>query len=161
MSRRITSIGGMASFDRSAMMNSGLGVSGPIADANATVKKWSDIGGSVRVGTRLPSVGQPIQSMLATWHQQFPEVELSVFELNEREILTGIEERRLNVALMTQHKCPIQSGSIAKVFLGLAIEPSFRDKVLAASRLHFPAAPIFQAQKRPGDIALRFERASS
>ena len=41
--------------------------------------------------------------MLASWHKQFPEVEFSLFELNEREILTGIEERRLEVALMTKH----------------------------------------------------------
>jgi DNA-binding transcriptional LysR family regulator len=59
--------------------------------------------GRIRVGTRLPSVGHPLQSMLASWHKQFPEVEFSLFELNERDILTGIEERRLEVALTTKH----------------------------------------------------------
>lgn len=59
--------------------------------------------GRIRVGTRLPSVGQPVQSMLASWRKQFPAVQLSVSELNEREILTGLEERRLDVALMTEH----------------------------------------------------------
>jgi len=59
--------------------------------------------GRIRMGTRLPSVGCPIQTMLAAWHRQAPEVELSIFELNERDILAGIEERRLDVALMTEH----------------------------------------------------------
>jgi DNA-binding transcriptional LysR family regulator len=59
--------------------------------------------GRITVGTRLPSVGRPFQSMLASWHRQFPEVRLSLCELNERDILTGLEERRLDVALMTRH----------------------------------------------------------
>jgi DNA-binding transcriptional LysR family regulator len=78
--------------------------------------------GRIRIGTRLPTAGQPIQSMLATWHKQFPEVELSVFELNDRDILTGIEERRLDVALMTQHT----------VWPRAVWEPMYHERLLVA-----------------------------
>lgn len=66
-------------------------------------KNAKGVVGRIRMGTRLPSVGQPVQNMLAGWRNQFPDVELSMFEFSEREIATGIEERRLDVALMTKH----------------------------------------------------------
>jgi DNA-binding transcriptional LysR family regulator len=78
--------------------------------------------GRIRVGTRLPSVGQPLQSMLGSWRKQFPEVQLSVFELNERDILSGLEERRLDVALMTQHT----------LWPRAAWEPMYHERLLVA-----------------------------
>lgn len=78
--------------------------------------------GRIRIGTRLPSVGQPLQSMLASWRKQFPEVRLLVSELNERDILAGLEERRLDVALMTQHT----------LWPRAAWEPMYQERLLVA-----------------------------
>jgi len=78
--------------------------------------------GRIRLATRLPSVGQPLQSMLASWRKQFPEVRLFVSELNERDIQTGLEERRLDVALMTQHT----------LWPRAAWEPMYHERLLVA-----------------------------
>jgi DNA-binding transcriptional LysR family regulator len=78
--------------------------------------------GRIRVATRLPSVGQPLQSMLSSWRKQFPEVRLSVSELNERDILTGLEERRLDVALMAEHT----------LWPRAAWEPMYHERLLVA-----------------------------
>lgn len=59
--------------------------------------------GKVRLGIRIPTVGEPIQSLLKAWRSRYPGVELSIYEMNERDILTGIEERRLDLAFMTKH----------------------------------------------------------
>jgi DNA-binding transcriptional LysR family regulator len=59
--------------------------------------------GKVRLGVRLPSVGEPIQGLLKAWRDQNPAVELSICEMNERDILTAIEDRRLDLAFMTKH----------------------------------------------------------
>ncbi len=60
-------------------------------------------GGEIRLGIRLPSVGEPVQGLLTEWRQSFPEVELRLFELNERDIMIGMEDGRLDVAFMTKH----------------------------------------------------------
>jgi DNA-binding transcriptional LysR family regulator len=59
--------------------------------------------GEIRLGVRMPPVGEPIQSLLAEWRKHNPRVALKLYELNEREILSGIEERWLDVALITKH----------------------------------------------------------
>lgn len=59
--------------------------------------------GLIRLGIRMPPVGQPLQSLLETWHTRYPHVDLKFYELNERDILAGMGERRLDVALMTKH----------------------------------------------------------
>ena len=59
--------------------------------------------GQVRLGVRLPPVGKPLQALLQIWHTQFPDVNLTLYEMNERDILAAIEERRLDVAFMTKH----------------------------------------------------------
>ncbi len=46
--------------------------------------------GRIRIGIRLPSVGEPIQGMLEAWRTEFPDVELLVSELSERDILTEL-----------------------------------------------------------------------
>jgi DNA-binding transcriptional LysR family regulator len=78
--------------------------------------------GKVRLGVRLPSVGEPIQGLLKAWRGQNPGVELSVYEMNEREILTAIEERRLDLAFMTKHT--LWPRAVAA--------PIYRERLLAA-----------------------------
>ncbi len=78
--------------------------------------------GRIRIGIRLPSVGEPIQGMLEAWRTEFPDVELLVSELSERDILTGIEDRRLDLALMTKHTLWPRAVS----------EPMYKERLLAA-----------------------------
>jgi DNA-binding transcriptional LysR family regulator len=78
--------------------------------------------GQIHLGMRLPSVGEPIQSLLAAWHERFPHVELIVHELNERDILTAIEERRIDLAFMTKHT----------VWPRAVATPIYRERLLAA-----------------------------
>lgn len=59
--------------------------------------------GLIRVGIRMPPIGHPLQVLLESWHTLYRHVDLKFFELNERDILAGLEERRLDVAFMTKH----------------------------------------------------------
>jgi len=59
--------------------------------------------GEIRLGVRLPTVGEPIQSILGEWRARFPGVDLKVFEWNEHEIRKGLEDRRLDAAFITKH----------------------------------------------------------
>lgn len=97
-----------------------------LADFDALLKTGKDgaVGamGQIRLGVRLPSVGEPIQSMLAAWHRSYPNVELTISEMNERDILTAIEERRLDLAFMTKHT--LWPRAVAA--------PIYRERLLAA-----------------------------
>jgi DNA-binding transcriptional LysR family regulator len=78
--------------------------------------------GKVRLGIRIPTVGEPIQGLLKTWRCKFPGVDLSIYEMNERDILTAIEGRRLDLAFMTKHTLwPRAAGA-----------PIYRERLLAA-----------------------------
>ncbi len=59
--------------------------------------------GEIRLGVRMPPVGEPIRSLLVEWRKANPNVGLTIHELNEREIMAGIEERTLDVAFVTRH----------------------------------------------------------
>jgi hypothetical protein len=58
----------------------------------------------------------------------------------------------------TIYKCPIGSDAVTGVFLGLGTQPSDRERIELAVRRAFPSAPLFQARKRHGDLALNFDR---
>jgi DNA-binding transcriptional LysR family regulator len=90
--------------------------------------------GQIRLGMRLPSVGEPIQSLFAAWRERYPNVELIVHEMNERDILMAIEERRLDLALMTKHTLwPRAAGT-----------PIYRERILVA----LPKGHALARQKR-------------
>jgi DNA-binding transcriptional LysR family regulator len=59
--------------------------------------------GQIRVGIRMPTVGQPAQTLLKAWRDRHPHVELILHEMNERDLMAAIGERRLDVAFMTKH----------------------------------------------------------
>jgi DNA-binding transcriptional LysR family regulator len=59
--------------------------------------------GQIRLGVRMPPIGKPLQPLLELWHTRYPNIDLVLYELNEREILASIEERRIDAALMTKH----------------------------------------------------------
>jgi len=68
-----------------------------------------------------------MQQLLSAWHALHPNVSLTLYELNERDISQSIEERRLDVAFMTKHTIPPTAAS----------EPIYRERILlAVSRDH-------------------------
>lgn len=56
--------------------------------------------GEIRLGVRVPPIGEPVQSLLSTWPELHPKVSLTIAELPDRDIVTALEERRLDVALL-------------------------------------------------------------
>lgn len=83
--------------------------------------------GEIRLGVRMPPIGSPLQQLFTAWRTEHPQVDLTIHELNERDILLGIEERRLDVALMTKHT--LWPGAVA--------EPIYRERIwLAVPRGH-------------------------
>lgn len=51
----------------------------------------------------MPPIGEPVLSLLAAWHEKYPNVVIALHEMNERDIRAALEERRLDVALMPRH----------------------------------------------------------
>jgi DNA-binding transcriptional LysR family regulator len=59
--------------------------------------------GRIRLGVRLPPVGEPLRSLLAAWRVACSNVDLFVHEMNDHEVRAAIIERRLDVALVPAH----------------------------------------------------------
>lgn len=86
--------------------------------------------GHIRVGVRMPPIGEPIQSLLSSWHERYPQVVFELYEMNERDILTALEDRRLDAAFMTEHA--LWPHAVA--------EPIYRERLLAALPAGHPLA---------------------
>lgn len=56
--------------------------------------------GEIRLGVRMPPIGEPISGLLARWRVNHPDIHLKVAELSDRDIAIALEERRLDVALV-------------------------------------------------------------
>jgi DNA-binding transcriptional LysR family regulator len=78
--------------------------------------------GKINLGVRLPIVGAPLQSMLVGWRQKHPRVGLTVHELTEYEIVSGIERRRIDLAILAKHMVWPRAEAI----------PIYRHRLLAA-----------------------------
>lgn len=78
--------------------------------------------GRLRLGVRMPPIGQPLQPLLASWRTLHPGVVLTLHELNDNEIFTALVERALDAALVTSHT----------LRPGAATVPLYRERVLAA-----------------------------
>jgi DNA-binding transcriptional LysR family regulator len=59
--------------------------------------------GKIDLGVRLPVVGAPLQSMLESWRQRYSHIGLTVHELTERDIVSAIERRRIDLAILAKH----------------------------------------------------------
>lgn len=59
--------------------------------------------GEIRLGVRMPPIGEPLSSLLADRHGRYPNVVLTIVEMNERDIQSALGEHHLDVALMTSH----------------------------------------------------------
>jgi DNA-binding transcriptional LysR family regulator len=90
-----------------------------------------DAAGEIGLGIRLPLIGDPIQSLLRAWRTRHPQIRLKVHELNERDIISAIEERRLDLALMAKHT----------LWAGAASIPIYRERLLLALPKAHPLAP--------------------
>jgi DNA-binding transcriptional LysR family regulator len=78
--------------------------------------------GEIHLGVRMPPIGNPLQGLLSAWQVQHRHVELTLHELNERDILLGVEERRLAAAFVPKHG----------LWPRAAAEPIYRERVLLA-----------------------------
>jgi len=76
-----------------------------LAEFDAVVRSAGQTGsghaGQIRLGVRLPPVGEPLFSLLAGWRARHPNVALTISELNEPAMAKALEQRRLDVGLMT------------------------------------------------------------
>jgi DNA-binding transcriptional LysR family regulator len=81
-----------------------------------------DAAGEIGLGIRLPLIGDPIQTLLRAWRTRHPQIRLKVHELNERDIISAIEERRLDLAFMAKHT----------LWAGAASIPIYRERLLLA-----------------------------
>ncbi len=93
-------------------------------DSVRQVGKSSGAGmtGHVRLGVRMPPVGNPLQSLLAAWRNQHPDVVLTLHELNDHQISAALAERNLDAALVTTHALRRGANSI----------PVYREPLVAA-----------------------------
>ena len=86
--------------------------------------------GEIRLGVRMPPIGEPLGSLLAGWHETHPNVVLTVSEMNDRDLAAALEERRLDVALMVSHAVWPHAASV----------PLYRERLVAALPLRHPLA---------------------
>jgi DNA-binding transcriptional LysR family regulator len=59
--------------------------------------------GEIRLGVRMPPVGEPLGSLLAGWREKHPNVVLTVSEMNDRDLAAALQERRLDAALIPSY----------------------------------------------------------
>lgn len=78
--------------------------------------------GHVRLGVRMPPVGQQLQALLAAWRNQHPDVVLTVHELNDHQISAALVERTLDAAFVTTHALRRGANSV----------PIYREPLFAA-----------------------------
>ncbi|MGE0853218.1 MAG: LysR family transcriptional regulator [Hyphomicrobiaceae bacterium] len=78
--------------------------------------------GRLRLGVRMPPIGQPLQPLLASWRTRHPGVVLTLHELNDNEIFTALVERALDAAFVPTHT--LRSGA--------STVPLYRERLVAA-----------------------------
>ena len=59
--------------------------------------------GTLRLGVRLPPVGEPLVRLLSDWHEQCPDVRLTIHEMNDHELRLALTELRIDAALVVNH----------------------------------------------------------
>jgi len=103
------------------------------ADAVTRAGKSSGVAktGRVRLGVRMPPIGQPLQPLLAAWRRQHPAVGLTLHELNDNEILTALAERSLDAAFVTTHS-PRRGASTVPIYREPLVAAIPQDHALAS-----------------------------
>jgi DNA-binding transcriptional LysR family regulator len=85
-------------------------------------RSGAGMAGHVRLGVRMPPIGNPLQSLLADWRIRHPDVVLTLCELNDHQISAALAERSLDIALVTTHAPRRGANSI----------PLYREPLVAA-----------------------------
>jgi DNA-binding transcriptional LysR family regulator len=78
--------------------------------------------GEVRLGVRMPPIGEPLRSLLVRWHENQPSVALIISEMSDQDIIIALEERRLDAALMASHTLWPRATAV----------PLYRERLVAA-----------------------------
>jgi DNA-binding transcriptional LysR family regulator len=77
--------------------------------------------GRIRLGVRMSPIGEPLQSLLASWRIRHPGVVLTLHELNDNEIFAALVDRTLDAAFVTTHTLRPGVGTV----------PIYREPVVA------------------------------
>ena len=88
--------------------------------SSGSVSGAGDVG-EIRLGVRLPPIGTQLVSLLAGWRARNPNVTLTVAELSDRDLVSEVEERRLDVVLTASQALWPRVASV----------PLFRDRLMA------------------------------
>jgi DNA-binding transcriptional LysR family regulator len=78
--------------------------------------------GEVRLGVRIPPIGEPMRELLTGWRQSCAKVVLNVSEMNERDLAIALGERRLDVVFAPSHMLP---SRVARM-------PVYRERLIVA-----------------------------
>ena len=78
--------------------------------------------GEIRLGVRMPPVGEPLGSLLAGWRVRHPNVVLTIVEMNEPSMAMALEHRRLDVGIVTSFTPCAHSEAL----------PLYRERLTAA-----------------------------
>lgn len=70
------------------------------AISNAGRQTGSGGAGEVRLGIRMPPVGEPVRSLLLDWRKSHPDIGLTLTELNDGDLPMLLEQRQVDVALI-------------------------------------------------------------
>jgi DNA-binding transcriptional LysR family regulator len=99
--------------------------------------------GEVRVAVRMPPLGEPLHGLLCGWRERHPEVVLTIAEMNEGEIQRSVQERHIDVALMTSHT----------LWPNAVTAPLYRERLVAA----IPCEHLLSGQEALDWASLRKE----
>lgn len=84
--------------------------------------------GELRLGVRMPPVGEPLCSLLSRWRNDHPGVVLTLHELNDHDLYTAIESRHLDVALVAGYGA----------WPNFVTEPLYCERLFAALPMNHP-----------------------
>ena len=86
--------------------------------------------GEIRLGVRPSPIDRHFIDLLAIWRGRHPSVQLTVSEINDRELAAALEERRIDIALTLRHA----------VWPHAATMPLYRNPLLLALPTQHPLA---------------------
>jgi DNA-binding transcriptional LysR family regulator len=104
------------------------------AMAAATQRNGQGEAGEVRLGVRMPPIGEPLVGLLSNWRARHSGLSLHLFELNDREIAAALEERLLDAALIPSFMHWPRTTSL----------PIWREPIVAALPAAHPAVALDQ-----------------
>lgn len=69
--------------------------------------------GEVRLGVRMPPIGERLIELLTDWQRNSGNIAFRVSEMNERDLTIALDERRVDVALAPSHMLPARMARLA------------------------------------------------